>query len=240
MKKETTNYQDMRETGTNLYMIDEKDLEIGRMLNTDSSDYIYSQQNNIGRTHAPDYSDFDYVDIKGSSADVDQQQKMKHEQHLQTQQKKNTEEQHRFQQFHHQQPNQQHHNQQYHHQTHSQRHHQSQLPVTMQQQQHQRQSNHQQVSRKPSQGSLFINNSPSSTEQSVPGFSASDDFFTTVVDAMPSSSRHNIASGFGESETDFIPSNPAYDRSKRSKLGTTHFSKTTFDRRELNSHVDRW
>ena len=52
--------------------MNEADLNTGRMLNTDSTDYIYAKPNTVGRTFPPDYSDFDYVDIKGSSADVEQ------------------------------------------------------------------------------------------------------------------------------------------------------------------------
>ena len=55
---------DMYASESGVYIIDEKDLSNAKKYHTDSSDYIYANTT-LGRT--PDYSDFDYIDVKGTS-----------------------------------------------------------------------------------------------------------------------------------------------------------------------------
>ncbi|KAF2359415.1 hypothetical protein FHG87_009825 [Trinorchestia longiramus] len=78
---------DMTGAGSKVYLFDETDLKQGYHLNADSTDYIYKTRDNSYtnsplshgvetkpatlRTLSPDYKDFDYVDIKGSSVDFE-------------------------------------------------------------------------------------------------------------------------------------------------------------------------
>jgi hypothetical protein len=78
---------DQTSAGSKVNLFDEADLNQGYHLNADSTDYIYkardSAYTNVNANHgveskpatlrnlAPDYNDFDYVDVRGSSADVD-------------------------------------------------------------------------------------------------------------------------------------------------------------------------